>query len=77
MQQTWIRFRSPRGDTGFGLVDGDRVIVYDGPGYTGSKPTGAVLPRDEVHLLAPCEPCLLYTSPSPRDQRGSRMPSSA
>ena len=24
-----------------------------------------------------CEPCLLYTSPSPRDQRGSRMPSSA
>ena len=25
--------------------------------------------------LAPA--CLLYTSPSPRDQRGSRMPSSA
>ena len=28
----------------------------------------------------PCpdqKPCLLYTSPSPRDQRGSRMPSSA
>ena len=23
------------------------------------------------------KPCLLYTSPSPRDQRGSRMPSSA
>ena len=23
------------------------------------------------------ETCLLYTSPSPRDQRGSRMPSSA
>ena len=26
-----------------------------------------------AHLTA----CLLYTSPSPRDQRGSRMPSSA
>ena len=25
----------------------------------------------------PCMACLLYTSPSPRDQRGSRMPSSA
>ena len=25
----------------------------------------------------PSTPCLLYTSPSPRDQRGSRMPSSA
>ena len=24
-----------------------------------------------------CGRCLLYTSPSPRDQRGSRMPSSA
>ena len=24
-----------------------------------------------------CTSCLLYTSPSPRDQRGSRMPSSA
>ena len=28
---------------------------------------------DEVHNQL----CLLYTSPSPRDQRGSRMPSSA
>ena len=27
--------------------------------------------------LAAREDCLLYTSPSPRDQRGSRMPSSA
>ena len=27
--------------------------------------------------LSPPRPCLLYTSPSPRDQRGSRMPSSA
>ena len=27
--------------------------------------------------LGPCNNCLLYTSPSPRDQRGSRMPSSA
>ena len=27
--------------------------------------------------LVAVETCLLYTSPSPRDQRGSRMPSSA
>ena len=35
--------------------------------------------RAEVTGWAPqyAEPCLLYTSPSPRDQRGSRMPSSA
>ena len=30
-----------------------------------------------VVLSAQCTDCLLYTSPSPRDQRGSRMPSSA
>ena len=28
-------------------------------------------------VLGLCRNCLLYTSPSPRDQRGSRMPSSA
>ena len=28
-------------------------------------------------LYVPLKVCLLYTSPSPRDQRGSRMPSSA
>ena len=28
-------------------------------------------------LVKPIKDCLLYTSPSPRDQRGSRMPSSA
>ena len=35
---------------------------------------------NDVTLYAatpPLEACLLYTSPSPRDQRGSRMPSSA
>ena len=34
----------------------------------------------DPNLLEPSRgagPCLLYTSPSPRDQRGSRMPSSA
>ena len=30
-----------------------------------------------VHLNNTSDVCLLYTSPSPRDQRGSRMPSSA
>ena len=34
------------------------------------------LPR-ELPSAARLEACLLYTSPSPRDQRGSRMPSSA
>ena len=32
------------------------------------------LPIDEIKIVASC---LLYTSPSPRDKRQSRMPSSA
>ena len=35
------------------------------------------LPVDAQGLGPGLDPCLLYTSPSPRDQRGSRMPSSA
>ena len=37
------------------------------------RTAAAVTARWKNHL----ENCLLYTSPSPRDQRGSRMPSSA
>ena len=32
---------------------------------------------DHDKIISMIENCLLYTSPSPRDQRGSRMPSSA
>ena len=44
-------------------------------GRAGPRPAGAA-PRAPA-CLAACSTCLLYTSPSPRDQRGSRMPSSA
>ena len=35
------------------------------------------VPSQRTVYLCQKSPCLLYTSPSPRDQRGSRMPSSA
>ena len=39
---------------------------------------GMMLQKKSVdELIALFKDCLLYTSPSPRDQRGSRMPSSA
>ena len=43
-----------------------------GPGY-GRNPVGS----GPFRMVSWAEGCLLYTSPSPRDQRGSRMPSSA
>ena len=41
------------------------------------KTLEAVLQAFLEHSPDAAHPCLLYTSPSPRDQRGSRMPSSA
>ena len=35
------------------------------------------LRRDSIANQPPCDCCLLYTSPSPRDRQKSRMPSSA
>ena len=43
--------------------------------YLGAlTPVGDYLYKNRLHAIYAC---LLYTSPSPRDQRGSRMPSSA
>ena len=46
---------------------------------TGEKTEGEKIESVEEigHWLCGVDACLLYTSPSPRDQRGSRMPSSA
>ena len=45
-------------------------------GITGISFTGTAS-NDNPNAGALYQVCLLYTSPSPRDQRGSRMPSSA
>ena len=39
--------------------------------------TSALHLKASADTLSEFDACLLYTSPSPRDQRGSRMPSSA
>ena len=44
-------------------------------GYPLTAFDGETNPGDDFYQYA--NGCLLYTSPSPRDQRGSRMPSSA
>ena len=49
------------------------ILEFDG---ANRRLTG-VLPRKRSNDLTVPRTCLLYTSPSPRDQRGSRMPSSA
>ena len=55
----------------FETQDLSALVLYAGD-YDVAKATGQ-LPHPYTEL----EACLLYTSPSPRDQRGARMPSSA
>ena len=47
------------------------------PPYAGAGTPPPAGPPPAATPPAPAPACLLYTSPSPRDQRGSRMPSSA
>ena len=62
----------------------DELVVYGGTGkaarsweaYDAIVRTLTTLESDET-LLVQSGNCLLYTSPSPRDKRQSRMPSSA
>ena len=67
------------------ILDGSRSVKDDLGGswsvYDSSSSEGTVwktdLSQDAWQLFVDYQDCLLYTSPSPRDQRGSRMPSSA
>ena len=57
---------------------GDETVVIGGESNEGDAETesdtgGAGIPGDVSNV----QPCLLYTSPSPRDATLSRMPSSA
>ena len=52
-----------------------QAIDLDGDGFFGNYPTN--FNEYDPDDFNPCIPCLLYTSPSPRDATLSRMPSSA
>ena len=54
-------------------------LKHGGNVYANAKKLN-LLPSEIIDAsasLVPFNPCLLYTSPSPRDSRKSRMPSSA
>ena len=60
------------GQGNFGSVDGDPPAAMRYTEVRMDRPAASLLADIEKNTV-----CLLYTSPSPRDQRGSRMPSSA
>ena len=54
-------------------------ITFIGVGGEKMQAQGLIplFPMDKLSVMGIIEPCLLYTSPSPRDRTRSRMPSSA
>ena len=88
----WIEADIPSGFNGAPLVDTDFDGIGDGAEITDvfvqycfAIPAGSLLDillefdlnSGDEDIAIDHITCLLYTSPSPRDQRGSRMPSSA
>ena len=65
------------GDGSDPLDPSDGGADWDGDGLTNSEEQNQGTNMNNADSDGDGLPCLLYTSPSPRDQRGSRMPSSA
>ena len=59
------------------IMDFERASKICGSRFWLLRGAGARLERALINFMLSLHTCLLYTSPSPRDQRGSRMPSSA
>ena len=60
------------------MSDKDRVFIFDTTMRDGEQSPGASMSLEEkIQIARVFDDCLLYTSPSPRDKRQSRMPSSA
>ena len=57
-----------------GMAHSSDIVAGPEEGSKIGEVTGTTIYGQEFQLS---KFCLLYTSPSPRDQRGSRMPSSA
>ena len=68
-------------DTGSATWSNTYYLEYTGTSMATPNAAGAALMireyLEEIAQRPSPQGCLLYTSPSPRDQRGSRMPSSA
>lgn len=52
----WVRFSLSSGSQGFGQLDGNTVIGFEGELFGENRPSGHTYPLDSVTLLAPCQP---------------------
>ena len=52
----WARYRAGDGRLGFGTLDGERIVEYEGDLFGGPRLTASTIRRDTVTLLSPCAP---------------------
>ncbi len=52
----WARFRSADGRVGFGVLEENRIVEYEGDLFDAPRPTGATIPRESITLASPCAP---------------------
>ncbi len=73
----WVRFERG-GATGFGMLDGDVIVVHDGDMFSGATPTGETCGLSDVVLLVPCVPtkmvALWNNSRSAAEKQGQSQP---
>jgi 2-keto-4-pentenoate hydratase/2-oxohepta-3-ene-1,7-dioic acid hydratase in catechol pathway len=55
MAMKWMRF-SHEGREGFGLLEGDDVVVHSGDMFASSQPTGERVPVSTIDWRTPCQP---------------------
>ena len=73
IDEAYLEIKAGDGGSGASSFRREKYIPFGGPdGGDGGK-GGDIFFKVNTNVNT----CLLYTSPSPRDQRGSRMPSSA
>ena len=88
-QQTATKFLQTFGNENFGIFKAGHeydILIYDNEPKLDNPLRETLKNSDHAYITASPSPpeiyslldtCLLYTSPSPRDKRQSRMPSSA
>jgi len=52
----WARFRSADGRVGFGVLEENRIVEYEGDLFDAPRSTGATIPRESITLASPCAP---------------------
>ena len=71
----WEQFHSPKNLASALIVEAGELLEHFQ--WMTEAQSRSLSPEKLEEVGSEIADCLLYTSPSPRDQRGSRMPSSA